>query len=136
MNIAESTKKGIIISISDYDILQPLEFCRNDGTEMYELLKSLNYEIQTDHNLIGRVKWVEMRSAIVDFFRNISIKPSDTLLFYYSGHGILDNGDHYLAPSETDPFSPDKNGFLFEELTRLMNKSHSRKIVAILDSIC
>ena len=46
MNIAESTKKGIIISISDYDILQPLEFCRNDGTEMYELLKSLNYEIQ------------------------------------------------------------------------------------------
>jgi hypothetical protein len=35
--------------------------------------------------------------------------------------------------SETDPFVPDRNGFLFEDLTRLMNKSYSRKIVTILD---
>lgn len=100
---------------------------------MYETLKSLNYEIQTEHKLIGRVKWIEMRSAIIDFFRNSTVKPSDILIFYYSGHGILEDGDHYLAPSETDPFVPDKNGFLFEELTRLMNKSHSRKVVTILD---
>jgi hypothetical protein len=133
MNIAEGIKKGLIISVSDYDVLQPLEFCKNDGNEMYEILKSLDYEIQADHKLIGRVKWIDMRSAIVDFFRNSNVKPSDTLLFYYSGHGVLENGDHYLAPSETDPFSPDKNGFLFEEFTRLMNKSYSRKIVSILD---
>jgi hypothetical protein len=114
MNMHEGTKKAIIISVSVYDILQPLEFCKNDGNEMYGLLKSLNYEIPIEHKLIGRVKWIDMRSAIIDFFRNSTVKPSDTLLFYYSGHGILDNGDHYLAPSETDPFVPDKNGFLFE----------------------
>lgn len=73
---------------------------------------------------------VEVRSAIADFFRNINVTPSDTLVFYYSGHGVLDNGDHYLAPSETNPFSPDNNRFHFEEITRLINKSHSRKIVA------
>src|SRR5690349_19873314 len=108
MNVNEGTKKAIIISVSDYDILQPLEFCKNDGNEMYDLLKSLNYEIAVDHKLVGRVKWIQMRSALVDFFRNPSVKPGDTLLFYYSGHGILDNGDHYLAPSETDPFVPDR----------------------------
>jgi Caspase domain len=97
MNIGEGIKKGLIISVSDYDILQPLEFCKNDGNEMYEILKTLGYEIQADHKLIGRVKWIEMRSAIVDFFRNSNVKPSDTLLFYYSGHGVLENGDHYLA---------------------------------------
>jgi hypothetical protein len=96
-------------------------------------LKSLDYEVQAGHKLVGRVNWIEMRSAMIDFFRNSNVKPSDTLLFYYSGHGVLENGDHYLAPSETDPFSPDKNGFLFEEFTRLMNKCYSRKIVSILD---
>ncbi|MFZ0514414.1 MAG: caspase family protein [Candidatus Nitrosopolaris sp.] len=91
------------ISISDYDILQSLEFCKNDGNETYGLLKSLNYEIPIDHKLIDKVKWIERRSAIIDFFRNSTVKPSDTLLFYYSGGRILGNGDHYLAPSETDP---------------------------------
>jgi hypothetical protein len=76
MNFVEGNKKAIILSVSDYDILQPLEFCKNDGNEMYELLKSLNYEIPIDHKLIGRVRWIEMRSAIVDFFRNSTVKPS------------------------------------------------------------
>jgi hypothetical protein len=74
-------------------IYQPLEFCKNDGDERYGVLESLNYEIQVHHKLVGRVRWVEMRSAIVDFFRNTNVKPSDTLVFYYSGHGVLDNTD-------------------------------------------
>jgi hypothetical protein len=107
------SKKAIIIGISDYDILQPLIFCSNDGKEMYELLKSLGYEIQENHKLIGRVKWDDLRCAVIDFFLNRNVKPKDTLLLYYSGHGVLDAyGDHYLSPSELDPFEPDTKGFL------------------------
>ncbi len=59
--------------------------------------------------------------------------PDDLLLFYYSGHGIYDDGDLYLATSETDPYIPSKRGFNFDELRRLMNDSISTSIVAILD---
>jgi len=76
MDINEGTKRAIVISVSDYDILQPLEFCKNDGDERYGVLESLNYEIQVHHKLVGRVRLVEMRSAIVDFFRNTNVKPS------------------------------------------------------------
>jgi len=69
----------------------------NDGNEMYTILKSIDYDIQENHKLIGRVKWDDLRCAIIDFFRNRSVKPKDTLLLYYSGHGVLDAfGDHYL----------------------------------------
>jgi hypothetical protein len=128
------SKKAIIIAVSDYEILQPLDFCKSDGNEMYAILKSLNYEIQENHKLVGRVKWQDLRRSIIDFFRNRNIKPRDTLLFYFSGHGVLDAfGDHYLAPSELDPFEPDANGFLFDELTRVIDKSNSQRIVTILD---
>ena len=128
------SKKAIVISVSDYDILRPLSFCKNDGDEMYKVLKSLNYEILPTSKLIGRVQREEMRHAIIDFFLNKNVRPNDTLLFYYSGHGILDGyGDHYFATSALDPFQPDTYGFLFDELTRMIDKSNSRKIVIILD---
>jgi uncharacterized caspase-like protein len=130
----DGSKKAIVIAVSDYDLLQPLSFCKNDGNEMANLLKSLNYEIQESHELIGRVKWDDLRCAIIDFFRNRTVKPKDTLFFYYSGHGVLDPyGDHYLAPSEMDPFEPDTKGFLFDELTKMIDKSNSQRTVTVLD---
>ena len=81
-----------------------------------ELLRSLGYEIQENHKLIGRVRREEMRDAIIDFFRNRNVKPRDMLLFYYSGHGILDGyGDHFFGASAINPFEPDTEGFLFDE---------------------
>jgi hypothetical protein len=62
------SKKAIVIGISDYDLLQPLDFCKADGVKMHELLRSIGYEIQENHKLIGRVKREEMREAIIDFF--------------------------------------------------------------------
>jgi len=42
-------------------------------------------------------------------------------------------GDHYLAPSEIDPLEPDTKGFLFDELTKMIDKSNSQITVTVLD---
>jgi uncharacterized protein YjbI with pentapeptide repeats len=130
----EGRKKALIISISDYSKLRPLDFCKNDGEEMYDLLKSLGYEIADTNRLIGEVKWETMREAILKFFGDRSIKAKDTLLFYFSGHGVPDGyGDNYLATSEIDPNEPDFRGFSFDEITKMMYKSVSTKIITMLD---
>jgi tetratricopeptide (TPR) repeat protein len=128
----EGKKKALIVAISDYINLQKLNFCQRDGEEMFELLTRLEYEIPV--RLIGNIKSDVMKDAIYDFFSNPRIKSDDTLLFYYSGHGVPDiDGDIYLASCEVEPDSPFKKGFSFYELTKMMQRSISTKIVSILD---
>ena len=75
-----------------------------------------------------------MREAIIDFFTDVNTKAEDTLLFYYSGHGIPDvDGDIYLASSEIDPDAPFRKGFSFNELTKMIQRSVSIRIVTVLD---
>jgi tetratricopeptide (TPR) repeat protein len=135
---SEGKKKALIIGVSSYaNNLQPLEFCQKDGEEMYQLLKSLGYEIEEDNKLIGEVKWEKLRQAIIKFFTDKSIKSKDTLLFYFSGHGIPDGyGDTYIATSEVDPDAPFVNGYSFDDLTKMMYRSVSKKVVMILDCCC
>jgi hypothetical protein len=130
-----SIRKALVISVSDYaTALQHLDFCKNDGKDTYELLKSLGYKITDKHKLIGHVNYESMREAIIDFFTDVNIRAEDTLLFYYSGHGIPDvDGDIYLASSEIDPDAPFIKGFSFNELTKMIQRSVSIRIVTVLD---
>jgi Caspase domain/SIR2-like domain len=128
-------RSALIIAVSEYNNpLQRLSFCKNDGEEMYEVLKSLDYQIPDNNKLVGQVNGNQIKNTIYDFFDNESINSQDTILFYYSGHGIPDtDGDVYLASSEINPKQPYRNGFSFNELTKMMNKSLSTRVVAILD---
>lgn len=133
MKDIDNPRKALIIGISNYDRLESLEFCDNDSKEMSSLLLSLGYQI--NDTLSGHVKWDKMRDTIYDFFgNNNAIKREDTLLFYYSGHGIPDvSGDMYLSPSEIDPYLPSKRGFNFNELTKLIVNSIAERKIIILD---
>ena len=101
---------------------------------MFELLSSYGYQINNNHNLVGHVTWERLRDGIINFFTDPSIKPSDTLLFYYSGHGVPDEyGDVYFATSEIDQNHPYKRGFSFDELTKMFQRTVSSRVVVILD---
>lgn len=135
-NASGGKKKALIISISSYKHLRLLDFCQKNGEAMHSLLQVLGYEISDNHKLIGEVKWETIRNAIMKFFKDKSAKSKDTLLLYFSGHVVPDAyGDTYLATSEIDPDSPWDKGF-FEELTTIMNRSLSSRIVLILDCCC
>jgi len=128
-------RKALVIAVSDYDDLpkeNQLPFCANDGKAIYEVLKRQNYDIPDDMRLIGRVEGRKLRSTILDFFGR-SAQPNDTLVFYFSGHGIGDRGDHYLTSSNLDREYPEDNGFNFEDLERQMARSPAKRIVAFLD---
>jgi hypothetical protein len=94
----------LVIGVSEYEKLEPLNFCKNDGRDMVDALHGLGYDIPKNNSLMGYVRWDDMRDAIYDFFTE-ETKPQDTLLMYFSGHGVPDvDGDIYLATSETEPF--------------------------------
>ena len=49
-------RKALVVGISDYTSLQQLDFCKNDGTEVYEVLTSLGYGISDKNKLVGEAK--------------------------------------------------------------------------------
>ena len=135
MSEKKGKKKALIISVSNYKNknLDNLEFCKNDGEEIYRILKKLGYEISSSHKLIGNVESKYMKTAIIDFFRKHA-EQTDTLLFYFSGHGYTDGyGDGFFCTSSIDLDIPDYEGIKFNLLTEQMDKCNSQRIVAILD---
>ena len=58
-------KKALVVGISDYTNLQKLDFCRNDGKEVYDLLTSPGYEISDKNKLIGNTKMMIMTTKFL-----------------------------------------------------------------------
>ena len=134
--MSEGVKKALIVGVSEYEDsnMQKLDFCKNDGEKMYEILNSVGYKVLNNASMTGHVKFENMRNAIYDFFNDPNNKFDDTLVFYYSGHGIPDSdGDVYLSTSDINPDEPYRAGFSFNELTKRVNASISTRIVLILD---
>ena len=57
---------------------------------MVKILSSIGYEISNFSKLVGDVRWQCMWDSLVEYFNQPNIKPDYTIIFYYSGHGILD----------------------------------------------
>ena len=130
----EGKKKAIIISVSQYEDLPPLGFCKNDGNEMYDVLLKQGYEIPENMKLVGEVDFLTLRDSILRFFKNDTIKPKDTLVFYFSGHGVTGpSGDTYLASSEINRNNPYRRGIPFDDLAKWRDSTVSNRVVTILD---
>jgi uncharacterized protein YjbI with pentapeptide repeats len=101
------------------------------------LLGDHGYTIFEDGPIIGsnldrKFGWVEVRETIGNFFNKA--KPSQKLLFYFSGHGIVSGDDVYLGTPQVDHSNPWTHGFSLSDLTKQMSKSKSTQIVAIIDA--
>ena len=130
-------KIALVIAVSDYDDkknINQLPFCKSDGERMTHLLQSLGYEIPEGNKIVGQVQWQAMRKALRNFFTQQCKNSKDTLLFYFSGHGLVHNNIFYLATSEIDPYSPYDSGIDDHYLKAIIDDSPSQKIVMILDS--
>jgi len=133
-NVNQDRKKALVIGISDYDDLMSLNLCKNDADELSRVLEKQGYELTDKNKLTGRVTAKTMREAIYDFFNDDYVKPKDTLLFYFSGHGLPDGfGNHYLAASDTAKDKPGREAISFNDLEHWSESSRSKRIVTILD---
>jgi uncharacterized protein YjbI with pentapeptide repeats len=134
--LTEPKKKALVIAVSNYDNLSPqaqLPFCKNDGEQMVRVLEKLGFELKKKDGLVGKVEGIIMRDAINEFFEDPTIKSTDTMLFYYTGHGLPRGGQHYFSSSDIDSRMPGRRGLLFSELTSLIDRCQAKCVVAILD---
>ncbi|NEQ66888.1 MAG: peptidase C14, partial [Symploca sp. SIO2D2] len=76
----------------------------------------------------------QLKKALVRYFKPRGETYADTVLFYYSGHGLYDDltGKSYLATSDVNP-DEEKWGFALRDLAELLRESPVKRQIIWLD---
>jgi len=133
--IADSIKSVLSMCNGTYskvggfpDLINPV----NDAEAVGASFAKIGYRITTGINETD----AEMIDTVDTFIR--SIKPGDTAVFYYSGHGVQIDNTNYMLPIDVPSnLNVDKIGAQAVSLNDVMDKLHNsnaRVIVVIIDA--
>lgn len=127
-------KKALCVGIDSYEHVTDLHGCVNDANAVKAALQrngdgTLNFDtkIMTATSEASYISRKALKEAIEELFRG----DSEIALFYYAGHGSIDEVGGYLCTSEVQ--EPDE-GLSLNDLMALVSKSKARNAVVILDS--
>lgn len=120
-------RKALIIGINDYPSA-PLKGCINDASAFGGIIEtngdgSPNFDVRLITDVPTKA---ELKGYIRDLFRG----DADTSLFYFSGHGYLDDIGGYLV---TPDFTANDEGVSMDEILSLANNSKAKNRMIILD---
>jgi hypothetical protein len=164
----EAKTIALLVGVADYDEangIRDLHGPRNDVSIMWRLLKSRGADpadiaVLTDglpsQPEYPTAKGLPKYKTIVDELDHLvaTAKPGDTVIFYYSGHGITqpdldpaseeepetDGQDQVLLPSDVGPYNPVedgiKNGLVDDELGKKLSAIQAKGafVWAIIDA--
>lgn len=121
--------------VASYEFEDPsLRRLRAPGRDADALARVLKDPLIGDfgvHTMLNEPGHVIVES-VEEFFSDRA--PGDLLLFYYSGHGIKDeDGELYLAASNTKTQRLGGTGVAASFVNRCMTRSRSRRVVLLLD---
>ena len=132
-------KSALVVGINYYDggADNCLNFCSNDAMSISDLLESNydgspNFEVerQIAFNATSAITTENLLQSIKRLFSN---RHNETVVFYFSGHGLLTpDNNGYIATSN---YNGSTNlGISMVDLIQLANSSPSRNKVIILDT--
>ena len=137
---------ALLVGINDYQDtrISDLNYTVNDVTRFRDVLidkdacavpkdkvylmtnNSIGDELPTNTNVIFRLENLIYR-----------IKPEDTFIFYFSGHGMMRDNKQYLLTINSDPRSLTTltaSAIPLETIHELLNKVKAHQVLIILDS--
>jgi len=125
----EGKRYGLVYGINDYKNVSPdLNCAVADAVGIYSNFMNYGYE------LIIRTDSEASKSNISnDIVSTVAkLQPEDTLLFYFSGHGLLTNDISYIAPYDADLNNIET--FISEiELFQWLKESKTEKVLLVFD---
>jgi len=120
-------KKALVVGINNYRS-SPLCGCINDASGIATILEthgdgSPNFDVRLESDVQTKSK---LKTMIVELFSG----NSDTVLFYFSGHGFFNEIGGYLV---TPDYSKYDEGISMVEILILANQSEVKDKIIILD---
>ena len=120
-------KKALVVGINNYPSV-PLHGCINDATEFSNLISqngdgSPNFDTRLETTVFTKSV---LKSMIVELFAG----HSETVLFYFSGHGFINELGGYIVTPDHKKYD---EGVSMDEILMLSNNSKAKDKIIILD---
>lgn len=128
-------RKALIVGIDHYDDISPLRGAVNDAHRVRSVLErnadgTLNFatpRLMTGTGPTARVTRTQLRDAVEELFSD----DADIALFYFAGHGYIDDTGGFLCASDC---KSGHDGLALSEVMSMANQSKARNKIIILDS--
>lgn len=128
-------RKALIVGIDYYERYPKLSGCVNDACAVKAVLErneNGNLNFATPHlriapNEARAIKKIDLKEAVRQLFDD----DAEIALFYFAGHGYIDDTGGFLCASDCQPGD---EGLALSEVMIWANKSKARNKVIILDS--
>lgn len=128
-------RKALVVGIDYYDKLTDLAGCVNDAYSVKGVLErhadgTLNFP--TPNLLVGTGPGqVVTRRELKDAVRELFEDDSEVALFYFAGHGYIEDTGGFLCASDSETGD---DGLALSELMQFANRSKAANKIILLDS--
>lgn len=127
-------RKALCVGIDCYKNIAGLYGCVNDANEVKSALErngdgtlNFNVKIMCSTSEESYISKGELKDSIIELFAS----QSEIAVFYYAGHGSIDNTGGYLCTSEIKRID---DGLSLNDIMGIVAKSKAQNNVIILDS--
>jgi len=133
---SEGERLALVIGIDGYQTLGELETCRNDAKALAQaLLDSEGYSEEFVVLLTDDASQPQNRPTLATMRRRIEqvallAGPEDSILFFFSGHGVARDEEGYLIPMDGDP----SNAIPLSWVKQTLAGSRAQSKLLILDA--
>jgi Caspase domain len=127
-------RRALCVGIDEYEFA-PLQGCVNDARRMEAVLAknhdgSPNFECKILLAPLGAGKGVVTRTVLREQLVRLFKDPAEVALFYFSGHGTVNNLDGFLVTQDAKKYD---EGVGMGEVLKLANESRASEVVILLD---
>ena len=126
-------RKALVIGIDYYENVKRLYGCVNDAYSVRNVLErhsdgTVNFgtKIVAVNDSSSSLTRRELKNFVTELYKD----PNEIALFYFSGHGYIEDTGGYLITSDC---KDGDDGFPMNELMQIVNKSPSQNKIIILD---
>lgn len=128
-------RKALIVGIDNYEYFEPLHGCVHDAESVNGILErhadgAINFA--TPRLLVARTSGEPIgRADLKDAVRELFDSDVDIALFYFAGHGYIEDTGGFLCASDCETGD---DGLSLSEVMTIANNSAAQNKVIILDS--
>ena len=127
-------RKALIVGVNYYDEVGCLPGCVNDAYSVNSVLeqhsdgtKNFDVKLMAACDQKSRVDRSQLRYYVQELFRD----DNEIALFYFSGHGYIENTGGYLVTSDC---KEGHDGLSMNEILRIVNDSPAKNKFVVLDT--